>query len=118
MLQQVICYSSVLLYIVMISQVTKEIYVQPDLDELFTDFNSLIRYLFICFEVFTFIGIVWGNLVFLAVRMLTLNQINIVSIEPKRQLATTDTLESLTLLINQYQAFVVPWITTVALILS
>lgn len=102
----------------MISQVTKEIYVQPDLAELFTDFNSFIRYAFICFEFFTFIGIVCGNLLFLAVRMLTPNQINIVSIEPKRQLATTDTLESLTLLINQYQAFVVPWITTVALILS
>ena len=105
-----------LLYFVMISEVTKEIYAQPTLDVVQTDLNGMVRYMFFTLEFLVFVMILLGNLLFLSVRMLAPNQVNIVRIEDRRRMACTDTAEALALLQAQYQVFVVPFLTTACLV--
>jgi hypothetical protein len=92
----------------MISFVMKEIYAQPSIYVIVLDPDAMTRFIFMTTEFFIFLSTIIGNLLFLGLRMLTPTQLNLVSIEPKRQLATTDSIESMSLLINQYQAYIVP----------
>ena len=48
-LQQLISYTAVLLYIFMISEVTKDIYMQPTIDILAMNIDSLVRLMFLIF---------------------------------------------------------------------
>ena len=113
MLQQIICYTSVILYFLMVNFAVRAIYKMPGILVIISDADALTRFIFLSMEFFVFISTILSNLTFLGIRMLTPNQINLISIEPKRQLATTDSLESLTLLMNQYQGFVIPCLTSI-----
>ena len=86
----------------MISAVTREIYVQPPITKFYMNFNMMMRYLFLTLEFLIFVMILAGNFLFLAIRMLTPNQVNLVKIEPKKQTASKDTIESISLLVSQY----------------
>ena len=86
----------------MISQITREIYVQPSFEVMAEDFNMIVRYLFLSLEFLTFCMTLFANFIFLAIRMLTPNQVNLVKIEPRKQMASIDTVESLSLLLMQY----------------
>ena len=83
-IQQIMSYTAVVLYIFMISAVVKEIYCMPTIEVLFTDLNALMRFIFLSFEYITFVGIVAGNALYLSVRMLTKNEVNIIKAEPKK----------------------------------
>ena len=74
-----------MLYFFMINEVVLEIYVQPNFAELMTNFDLLLRYLFLVLEFFVFAATLIGNFLFLAVRMIQPNQINLIRIEPKKQ---------------------------------
>ena len=76
-----------------------------------TDFNMILRLMFLSLEFLTAISILTGNFMFLSMRMLMPNQYNLVMIEPRRQMASSDSIESLSLLVFQYQSFVVPFLT-------
>ncbi len=84
----------------MVNFAVRAIYKMPGILVILTDDDALTRFIFLSMEFFVFISTILGNLTFLGIRMLTPNQINLISIEPKRQLATTDSLDSLALLIN------------------
>ena len=60
-----ICYTSVLLYITLISFVCRDIYTTPAIE----DWETLLRYMFLVFEFICFVMIVCGNFLFLSVRM-------------------------------------------------
>ena len=59
-----------MLYFFMINEVVLEIYVQPNFAELLTNFDLLLRYLFLVLEFFVFAATLFGNFLFLAVRMI------------------------------------------------
>ena len=84
----------------MVNFAVRAIYKMPGILVILTDDDALTRFIFLSTEYFVFLSTILGNLTFLGIRMLTPNQINLISIEPKRQLATTDSLDSLTLLMN------------------
>ena len=70
----------------------------------------MMRYLFLVLEFGAFLSILVCNALFLSVRMLTPNQLNLVKVEPRRQMPSIDTMDSLSLLISQYSSFCVPFL--------
>ena len=68
----------------MISEVTKDIYMQPTIGIVATNIDSLIRLMFLIFQFVNFVMIAIGNCMFLSFRMCRANQINITKVEPRR----------------------------------
>ena len=83
---------------------------QPTIDIVATNIDSLIRLMFLIFQFVNFVMIAIGNCLFLSFRMCRANQINITKVEPRRQMACTDSIESIAVLMQQYQGFVVPFL--------
>lgn len=92
----------------MISVITQEIYVQPVLSSMFTNFELMTRFLFLSLEFLIFWMTLLSNLLFLAIRMLSPNQVNIVQIRKEKQMPSIDTIESVSVLLQQYNCFIVP----------
>ena len=114
--QQLLCYTACFLYIFMITEIVLEIYMQPPFREMKDNFNMVVRYLFLNLECQVFVAILISNFIFCSIRMLTPNQVTLIRIEPKKQMPSTDTIESLAGLMGQYQSFVVPAIVNLYLI--
>ena len=86
----------------LISEVIREIYIQPSLIELQQDELAMSRLLFFAAEFSIYMAVLSGNFIFLAVRMLTPNQVKLIKLEENKRIAYTDTIETLGLVFAQY----------------
>ena len=71
--QQIGCYTGAILYLLMISEVIKEIYTMPSIWVILQNEQLLIRYFFLSTEFTIFASILTGNFIFLSIRALTPN---------------------------------------------
>lgn len=100
--QQIGCYTGAILYLLMISEVIKEIYTMPSIWVILQNEQLLIRYFFLSTEFTIFASILTGNFIFLSIRALTPNQVKLIKLEERKQSPSTDTIESLAVLFAQY----------------
>ena len=100
--EQILSYSGAIMYMLMMSEVVREIYLQPTLMELSNDELAMSRFLFFISEFIIYMSVLAGNFLFLTVRMLTPNQVKLIKIEESKRIAYTDTIETLGLVFAQY----------------